>query len=159
MTDVYNSISGSNGISGAADTLLALRKERRSDRTATLHVIGRDVEPQELIVEMDENCRWNLVGSADELQSQLAQKRFEATSVVRTVLELLEENPGGVKLSAEELRSETIRRAGYLGEQDNAPRIGRFLADNTHSFAEIGILYEFKRQREKRLHCFRMEAT
>lgn len=45
--DVFSRISGTRGITGAADTLVFLHSERAS-RAGTLHVTGRDVAEQEI---------------------------------------------------------------------------------------------------------------
>ena len=57
-SDRFNEISGTNGISGSADTLMVLSKEKRTDRTATLCITGRDIEDRELTLTLDKNCLW-----------------------------------------------------------------------------------------------------
>ena len=60
-SDCFNEISGTNGIAGSADTLLVLKKEKRTQRTATLTCTGRDIEDREMQVELDrDSCVWKL---------------------------------------------------------------------------------------------------
>jgi hypothetical protein len=64
--DWLNEISGSQGIAGAADTIIIIRRDRAAV-DAVLHVTGRDVEEQELALRFDkESCRWSIIGDADE---------------------------------------------------------------------------------------------
>ena len=57
--DPFNEISGSTGITGAADTNYVL-KRKRSSRDATLLACGRDVEYQELTLRF-QDLKWELV--------------------------------------------------------------------------------------------------
>lgn len=57
--DPFNEISGSTGISGAADTNFILQR-KRGEKNATLLVNGRDVEYQELILKF-ENLIWEFI--------------------------------------------------------------------------------------------------
>ena len=59
-----NMISGTTGISGAADSSFVLRKERGS-KTATLYCTGRDIEYRELSLEFDSTTHiWNLLSDS-----------------------------------------------------------------------------------------------
>ena len=59
--DFLDSVSGSNGITGAADTVLVLRRSRGS-ADAVLHVTGRDVEEDDHALRFDAG-RWELTGA------------------------------------------------------------------------------------------------
>jgi hypothetical protein len=66
--DPLDQVSGSTGLAGAADTVLVLRKDYRQEETpvVTLHVRGRDVEEQQLALEMDQKTMvWRSLGQAD----------------------------------------------------------------------------------------------
>ena len=49
-SDPFNALTGSTGLTGAADTMLVLLKKHREDDEATLYVTGRDVEDQKLLL-------------------------------------------------------------------------------------------------------------
>jgi hypothetical protein len=51
--DPFNRISGSTGITGAADTLYVPEKLCRDKTIAVLHVTGRDVEDMRILMELD----------------------------------------------------------------------------------------------------------
>jgi hypothetical protein len=74
--DPLDEISGSTGLSGAADGVLLLKRDRgRGD--AYLHVDGRDIEePAELALTWNPNTAcWTLAGDADEFR--LSRERAE----------------------------------------------------------------------------------
>ncbi len=65
-TDKLDKVSGSSGITGAADALLTLDKDRNSDN-ANLFVTGRDIEERELMLgKKDNGCSWKLLGDKSE---------------------------------------------------------------------------------------------
>ncbi len=49
--DVYEMISGTTGILGSADGAMVLTKEKRTDKTACLSVVGRDTPDQKFMLE------------------------------------------------------------------------------------------------------------
>ena len=79
--DDLESISGSYGLTGAADGIWSLKRERgRAD--ATLFVTGRDVDEQELALKWDAliGC-WSLLGEAGEYR--MSQERAEIIEAIR----------------------------------------------------------------------------
>ena len=79
--DPMDEISGSTGLSGAADGVLLLKRDRgRGD--AYLHVDGRDIEePAELALTWDpDTAGWTLAGDAE--QFRLSQARAEIVEVL-----------------------------------------------------------------------------
>jgi hypothetical protein len=64
--DPVDLVSGSTGLTGGADAVLVLKRERgRHD--ATLFITGRDVEERELALEVDTQMgTWKLLGEAEE---------------------------------------------------------------------------------------------
>jgi len=63
-TDPLNRLSGSTGISGAADVAMILDKSRRSEQNATLTCVGRDIEYRELELSFGDNHVWQLVADS-----------------------------------------------------------------------------------------------
>jgi len=65
--DVFDTVSGSLAITGAADTIIALKRQRGQD-SATLHVTGRDIEDKELVLKwIGQSGLWQLEGDAANL--------------------------------------------------------------------------------------------
>jgi hypothetical protein len=63
--DLMETVSGSYGVSGAADTILVMATKGSG---TVLDIRGRDVEPAELAIEFDKNtCRWRVLGNAADI--------------------------------------------------------------------------------------------
>ncbi|MDR1496459.1 MAG: helicase RepA family protein [Clostridiales Family XIII bacterium] len=66
--DCFDTISGTNGLLGAADGAFILQKEKRTDNKAVLDVVGRDQQDQRLYIEFDrERCIWQFTKAETEL--------------------------------------------------------------------------------------------
>lgn len=77
--DVFNTISGSNGLMGCADETMVLKLKARGSSGATLFITGRDVKDQEFSVRFA-NCRWELVEkvSDEELEERAVPEAVHA---------------------------------------------------------------------------------
>jgi hypothetical protein len=65
--DPFDMVSGTNGLTGAADTILVLKRQAGS---VTLHARGRDIEEKETACQFDKfTCRWTFLGDAQQVQS------------------------------------------------------------------------------------------
>jgi hypothetical protein len=80
MEDPFDELSGSTGLSGAADTIAVLRRTK-GDSEATLYIRGRDVEEQELAVSFNNRTYgWDVLGDAEE---------FERTDNQQAIIDVL----------------------------------------------------------------------
>lgn len=92
--DPFNEITGTNGISGVMDTMFVIRKASRNSQQATLHITGRDVEQDEIVIKFNEHsCQWEYVGNMDEIEKQEAQFDYQSSPIVKTIKSLLNESP------------------------------------------------------------------
>ena len=67
--DWASKMSGSNGITGTADTLIRLSVKTRGNKQAKLEVTGRDIEDLELNLKLDEtNMSWQIDKGQDDKQ-------------------------------------------------------------------------------------------
>jgi len=67
--DIMDDISGTFGLTGAADGVLAL-KSRTGQADAELHIVGRDIEAEEYALKLHSDIlSWELLGKADEVKS------------------------------------------------------------------------------------------
>lgn len=102
--DPFAMISGTTGISGAADTMLVLIKENRSDSSARFSVVGRDVESLDAVLRFDrETCRWANLGDADAFAEQQRRSEYMASPITLTLRKLLEQRPQGWEGTATDL--------------------------------------------------------
>ncbi len=70
--DVHDTVSGTNGIAGAADGSLVLLRQRGGDGSATLAVTGRDLPEGEFGLRFKEGF-WEFVGNAEEVKASAEQ--------------------------------------------------------------------------------------
>lgn len=102
--DVLNEINGSNGLAGAADGILIL-KRKRSQSDGSLYITGRDAEERTLALRF-QFPRWSSLGDAQ--QHRTSVERLE-------VLQLLADEPGGLgRADLAKLLSKKPRTVRYL---------------------------------------------
>lgn len=111
--DWVEAITGSMGISGAADTLLALKGDR-GNPTAALHITGRDVQEAELALQRD-GPLWTSLGDAS------AHRMRETRKAIRDVIASAKEplRPNEVAELAgigRDLAKKTLRRMAADGQ-------------------------------------------
>ena len=70
--DVHDTVSGTNGIAGAADGSLVLLRQRGGDGSATLAVTGRDLPEAEFGLRFKDGF-WDFVGNAEEVKASTEQ--------------------------------------------------------------------------------------
>lgn len=77
-----NTVSGSSGITGSADSIWVLKRASRGGGDATLTVIGRDIEFRELKLSL-RDCRWSLI-------ERTSEEELEERDVPDCVLKVVE---------------------------------------------------------------------
>ena len=84
-TDIFDTISGTNGLLGAADGSLIINKDKRTDSKAKMAISGRDIPYQELTIEFDkEKCLWNFIEETnpfEEPKDELLEKISSLVSI------------------------------------------------------------------------------
>ena len=106
-SDELNKLSGTTGISGAADAVFVLDKSDRLQDEAKLICTGRDIESRELQLRFNrEDCIWELLG--DSIEQSSLQMPDELTALVELV-----KSSGGFCGSNSELACEVGLRVGW----------------------------------------------
>ena len=140
--DPFNRLSGTNGLTGAADGTLILMRNKRRDGIATLYATGRDIEDVEEELEFAD-CRWSRAVPPEQLR---------LTLVVNALKKLLAE--GEFRGTATELAAQLETQGSYW-----SPAIlSKYLQSHDDALGRCGILFETKRTNSKRLLCLRYEA-
>ena len=76
--DIFDMISGTNGLMGAADGAFVLSKEKRTSNNATLDVAGRDQQDMKIHLVRDaERLIWNFENSETELWKEPPEPLLE----------------------------------------------------------------------------------
>ena len=137
--DVFNKVSGTNGIMGSSDTTFILDKKTRTESTATLYITGRDVEYQEFVLRLN-NCNWELISKATQKEIEEQQ----TPEVIYKVVELMK-NKTEWQGSATELLKE-------LEEKEIAPTVITKILNEYHftKLKENSIEYSLFRNRNGR---------
>lgn len=88
-SDFINEISGTNGIAGSADTLMVLKKSKRTERKAELFCTGRDIEDRSMELAFDnEAFRWRLISDSRQeyKKAEMPQVLFRLTDFMREIV-------------------------------------------------------------------------
>ena len=92
-SDIFNMISGSTALMGAADTILVLSKKKRNDSCATFSVTGRDIEQSELVISFNQSeYSWQVDGTSEEIAERKEREDYETNIYVKTIKELVKRN-------------------------------------------------------------------
>ena len=84
--DAFDSISGTNGLLGAADGAFIMTKEKRTSNVALLDIVGRDQPDQRLQLMFDrEHCIWELTEAETELWKEPPDPVLESVAAFLTV--------------------------------------------------------------------------
>lgn len=83
--DSFDTISGTNGLLGAADGAFVLEKKKRTDNKAVLSVSGRDQQDQKLYLEFNrERCIWELIEEETDFFKEPKDELLERISAIVT---------------------------------------------------------------------------
>lgn len=133
--DVFNEVSGSVGVTGAADATLILKRPR-NESGGTLYLTGRDAPEAEFALTFDaDTCRWILDGDSVEAARRQASKVKESRRLGDVSLQLLsivKDHPDGI----------TPAEAGKLAGIDNSTAgdyLARLYRDQRISKARRGV--------------------
>lgn len=142
ISDVFANVSGTMGLTGAADTMIVMSKEKREDEETRLSLTGRDVEMQDYQMQFNRDCcRWHILGTADEMEEKKAIEEYNRNPLVLTVKKLLQQNKSGWTGSASEL----INSSKYLKTpiQESGQKVGRSIEKlQDMLFQQDNIMYE-----------------
>lgn len=129
--DVFDMISGTNGLLGAADGAFVLQKKKRTDQTATMQVVGRDQPDMELTLRFDqERCIWEME------KAETQPIRRTADPFVQRIADFMKDRPEWTGTATDLL--------ALLGDTEMKPQVlTRKLNVNVSAlYNNFGILYE-----------------
>ena len=127
--DFLDAVSGTQGIAGAADTILLLRRDRH-DARAILQVTSRDAAEGEYSLKLTETSAWELDGDTLAEAAHAAQTAKASEGVgdrMAEVIETVARFPEGIKPHdvAVVLHLDTKTAQVYLSRAHEAGRIRR----------------------------------
>lgn len=117
--DPFEKVSGTLGLSGAADTTLILDRDSNG---CTLYGRGRDIEEIETAVQFDKlTCRWAALGNASEVRR--TDERAEILSVLIEATEPM--NPRDLSIACEMPRNNTDQLLFKMAKAGEVLKAGR----------------------------------
>ena len=142
-SDVFNMISGSTALMGAADSIFIISKKKRMDDSAKFAMTGRDIQQADLIVSFNKfDYKWEVQGTAEEIEAKRERQEYENNPIIRTIKELIKQYPlTGWCGSAQDLMKKVYDITG-IQVPESPSAVGKLISR-----------YEF------RLHCDDIEHT
>lgn len=124
--DVFNEVSGSTGLTGAADAIL-IAKRARNTSEAVLHVTGRDITEQEFGLSWSaQGCQWSLQDEPVAIASMSATRRIIFDYVTECPGSTPKEITAGTGISLNTVQ-QNVRRM-VKDDQLDSTGDGRYLA-------------------------------
>ena len=81
--DCFETISGTNGLLGAADGAFVIQKNKRTENSAVLEIAGRDQQDQRLHLEFDrDRFIWSMVEAETELWKPQPEPLLDAVAMI-----------------------------------------------------------------------------
>lgn len=167
-SDPVSRVNGSTGTTGAADTIITLKRSKRSDDETRMEITGRDVIARNLIIQMDwSHFRWILLGEEQDVEKDRDSIEFKSNPIVKTIIwrlndadELSDDEVDSVSWSctSQELRDEVKRL--YNEDYESANTVGIQVKKLAPKLEEMeGITYEYKQvgKARARTHIFTRE--
>lgn len=136
--DPFDSISGSYGISGAADSSLVIQRSNHMEKEAKLHVTGRDMESAIHLIEFDGTI-WNYIKAIDDESNRIPSCILEIEAFMAAL-----ESPDWRGTA-----SDLIEAAGIDGVTASA--LSRALKANARYLGGHGIRYASRREAKARV--------
>ena len=142
--DPMNMISGSTGLSGAADSTFVLQKSSRLANIASLHCTGRDIADRTLKLEFgEEDHIWKLL---EDSKNCSGASKISTLQIENLLSELLRADP--TYLGSPSALSAKIDPDGTLGITPK--KVTRLVRESVAALRENGILAETYRSNGKR---------
>lgn len=121
-TDPFESISGSTALFAVSDAGWVITGDR-NENNKQLYITGRDVGYEQYEIAFSD-CRWELIGSAEEIEQQKLNRAYAENPLVITIKEVLSKADYWIG-TASQLSSEVYNRTGQFLGNGNATQASR----------------------------------
>lgn len=131
LEDEMMNVSGTNGVTGAADAVIVLNKEKRTDHNAKMFITGRKVrQTMHNINFNNQTCIWEYAGEVDEAdlnekEREERNRKYYQSRIRDAVVNIANNNKDGWKGKANELAEEASKYG--IGLRESPKEIGGFL--------------------------------
>lgn len=140
-TDPFEKVSGTLGLSGAADSTLILDRDSQG---ATIYGRGRDIQEIETAVHFDRNvCRWSALGKAADIR-RTSEREAILDCLADNQTDNRSDNPDGMTpaeiADATGMKRNNVKQLLYkmvkAGEVEKAQKPGRYLHPGPTGYQE-----------------------
>lgn len=154
-TDVFNMISGSTALMGAADTIFIISKKKRKEENAELSMTGRDIAQSDLVIAFSKvDYKWIVEGTAEEVAYRKEREEYESSPLVQTIKEIVKRNPMGAWVgTVDDLKKEIYDVTGKQIADSNAA-IGKAIEKFEYRLYCDDIEHKVTRTSKERRHSF-----
>jgi len=131
MEDEMANVSGTNGVTGAADSVIVLNKEKRTSKEAKMFITGRKVrQSMHNIVFNDSTCQWEYIGAAieedrNEKEARARLDYYQTSPLRAAIVEIASTIDAPWQGRASGLIQEALLRG--IGIRETAKEIGGFI--------------------------------
>ena len=137
--DEMANVSGTNGVTGAADAIVVLNKKNRMDKDATLFIVGRRVRQSLHNVHFnDQSCIWEYIGVADpSTNNEQADREAEYfdSDIREAVVKIANNISEPIKIRANQLVEMALKYD--IGIKESNKMIGGFLSNMMGMFKSV----------------------
>lgn len=139
--DSMSDVSGTNGVTGAADSVVVISKETRQSKEAKIFITGRKVRQSEHdIVFNTEKCVWEYIGVSDPsdrsaLEKEAKEQEYLNSGIRDVVIRIANTQKGTWRGRAGDLIQTAVDLG--VGLEESARDIGGFLCKMQGMFLKI----------------------
>lgn len=130
-SDVFNQISGSTGLTGAADTMMVIDKIKNRDSEVLFSLTGRDVESLDKTLTFNKDLfKWEVIYESKDLEVKRKKDMYENNPTVVTIKKLVNDNPKGIKITSSDLLKKIVEITGTFPKQQTPQTLSREINTN-----------------------------
>lgn len=139
VDDDMANVSGTNGVTGAADSVIVVGKEKRTDLKAKLFITGRKVRQTTHNIRFnDTKCVWEYVGVAEvesrsDAEKRAREKEYLESDIRAAVVEIASKITECITFRANQLIEIALKYTG-IGIIESNKEIGGFLSNTQGMF-------------------------
>lgn len=126
--DPFEKILGSTALQGSTDTMAVMEREKRTENEAVLHITGRDISPQDLVLAFND-YHWESMGDAGSIEQMRRELAYRNHPIVVTLKKRLAE----IEADEDEPIKEYVARARDFRE-DVIKETGQVVGTNEKAF-------------------------
>ena len=92
--DAFDNVSGSNGLVGAADTIITLEKKNRADKEAIMSIVGRDIDTNRYVLSFNDDCLWENKGEEDIVDMNKKSECHDKNKLIMAIKAVIDNSDG-----------------------------------------------------------------